>query len=147
MTIQFYHLLHTPLDFALPKLLAKAQEAGLRSVVVGETSARLQQLSDKLWEVEPNSFLAHGFAPDDPSGQPIWLSTEIENPNEAKLIAITNGASLPEPQAWDKIIDLFDGHDEAAVTAARQRWKQYKEQGVELKYFQQHPGGGWKQAA
>jgi DNA polymerase III subunit chi len=36
---------------------------------------------------------------------------------------------------------MFDGNDEAAVTAARERWKAYKAAGHKLVYFQQSPAG------
>lgn len=142
--IQFYHLLHTPLAQALPKLLEKAMQAGMRAVVVSDSESKLQHLSDRLWDAQPDSFLAHGMAPDDAAQQPVWLSLSQENPNQANLLAITDGSAAQDVSGWDKVLDLFDGHDEQALQAARARWKAYKDAGVKLQYIQQQEGGGWK---
>ena len=40
--------------------------------------------------------------------------------------------------------ELFDGNDAAAVTAARERWKEYQEAGSKLTYWQQTPAGSWE---
>jgi len=42
---------------------------------------------------------------------------------------------------------MFDGNDETAVAAARERWKTYKEAGHRLVYFQQSAAGKWEEKA
>jgi DNA polymerase IIIc chi subunit len=42
---------------------------------------------------------------------------------------------------------VFDGNNEAAVTAARARWTEYKAKGYALQYIKQQPGGSWKMEA
>jgi DNA polymerase-3 subunit chi len=41
--------------------------------------------------------------------------------------------------------EIFDGRDEDAVTAARSRWKSYKDAGHTLAYYQQNDMGRWEQ--
>ena len=146
--IGFYHLLRTPLERALPKLLEKAVERGMRAVVVTGSDERTEHLSAALWTYDPASFLPHGTTADgDPAEQPIYLVDHVTNPNDASLLVLTDGAEMDDPDGFARIIDMFDGRDEAAVAAARQRWSAMKEGGHQLTYWQQTDRGGWEQKA
>ena len=147
-TIQFYHLLHTPLEVALPSLLQKALTAGHRITLHSGDAAQLRHISDAMWRREGQNFLPHGSSNDGHSAmQPIFLTSNFENPNSADILVIIDGTSAPMPTSYNKILDLFDGRDEEAVTRARTRWAGYKTQGFALQYIRQHPGGGWKTEA
>jgi DNA polymerase-3 subunit chi len=149
MKIQFYHLLHTPLDKALPSLLHKTLGAGFKSVVIAESDARMRELDEAMWESE--AFIPHGIKDDEfPQMQPVYVTDVAENPNEAKLLVVTAGQKLESLEGCgevERVVDMFNGRDEAALNAARQRWKIYKEAGYSLTYIQQQPGGGWKEMA
>ena len=43
--------------------------------------------------------------------------------------------------AFDRVFDLFDGNDPAAVATARERWKAARTGGHELTYWQQTERG------
>ena len=47
---------------------------------------------------------------------------------------------------FDRVLDLFDGADEAAVAAARRRWATAKAAGHALSYWQQGQRGWEKKA-
>ena len=80
-----------------------------------------------------------------PDLQPIWLTTEDEAPNGAKfLFLIDNTTANLAP--YTRVFDLFDGNDEPAVTAARERWKSAKSDGHTLAYWQQ-TARGWQKKA
>lgn len=144
MLIQFYHLTETPLEKALPRLLEKAYGAGLKCLVVARDEAQMDQLNQSLWTYQQLAFLPHGSSKDaQPEAQPIYLATTEDNKNSATLFCVTGGA-VPEG-AYDRVLDVFDGHNEEAVTAARVRFKTYKDQGHELSYFQQ-TDGKWEKA-
>lgn len=144
-TIQFYHLLSTTRERAVPKLMEKILAAGSRAVLLGENEAALKQISDALWTHDPNGFLPHGLAREaHAADQPILLSTDAANANQADVLCILNG-SMPEALGgYKKVLDLFDGTNDEAVTAARARWSAYKDQGYALQYVKQQPSGGWK---
>jgi DNA polymerase-3 subunit chi len=144
--IRFYHLLTTPLERALPKLLERALAGGFRAVVVAGSQERVDQLNAALWTYEDDSFLPHGTAKDGfPDRQPIWLTTADENPNRANLLVLVDGASVGEPGAFARCLDVFDG-SEASVEAARRRWTAAKQAGHELAYWQQTETGWEKKA-
>ena len=92
--ISFYHLLHTPVERALPKLIEKVLESGARAVIRAGSSERAEELSGALWTYDQDSFLPHGTAHDgNPDKQPIWITTEDDNPNGAEILIVTDGAA------------------------------------------------------
>lgn len=146
--IQFYHLLATPLDRALPKLMEKALGAGMRGVILAPSQAVLEQIDDALWSADAASFLPHGTAGcTHPERQPLYLALAEENPNQANLLVITNGSTPADANGYARILDVFDGHSQREVVAARARWKQYKDAGHSLEYIQQQSDGSWKKQA
>jgi DNA polymerase III subunit chi len=142
--IGFYHLMRLPLEQALPKLLDKALAAGYRAVVLAGSAERVESLNDRLWTFEPDSWLPHGSARDgEAEMQPIWLTHADENPNQATILVMCDGAESAKVGDFARCLDLFDGNDPEAVQAARERWKRWKAEGHELVYYQQGDGGGW----
>lgn len=140
----FYHLLTTPLDVALPKLLDKILGLGLRAIVIAGSENRVEALNGALWTYDPASFLPHGSARDGRAeDQPIWLTDRDENPNGAKVLVMIDGATVAAPESYDRCLDIFDGRDEFAVAAARIRWKERRAAGHALRYFRQNERGGW----
>lgn len=147
-SVQFYHLLTTPLERALPKLLEKAVSGGFKTLLVADSPERVEVLNQMLWTYDQDSFLPHGSEADGHVElQPILLSTELAPANGANLLLVTNGAKPENPAAFERIIDMFDGRDTQAVENARKRWTGYKEAGLELTYLKQTESGGWSKAA
>ncbi|CUW38718.1 DNA polymerase III subunit chi [Magnetospirillum sp. XM-1] len=146
--IGFYHLTRLPLEQALPKLLEKALAAGFRAVVLAGSSERVEALNDRLWTFEPDSWLPHGSARDGEAAmQPIWLTHVDENPNQATILVMCDGAASETVGGYQRGLDLFDGNDPDAVEKARERWKRWKALGHELVYYQQTERGGWEEKA
>ncbi|MDR3514588.1 MAG: DNA polymerase III subunit chi [Azospirillaceae bacterium] len=142
---RFYHLQRKSLEAALPELLTKILERGQRVVVLAGSAERVEALNSHLWTFDPASFLPHGSASDGAAAeQPIWLTTVEENPNQATVLVATDGVTVEQPDAFPICCDLFDGNDDEAVMAARDRWKRYKAQGHGLSYWQQGARGGWQ---
>jgi DNA polymerase-3 subunit chi len=147
----FYHLTRTPLEQALPKLLGRVLATGGRAMVRVASTERLEALDASLWLSSDPDWLPHGT----PRGgqaeyQPIWLTTEdapeVGAPNGARFLFLLEGTETARPEAFDRILDLFDGGDEAAVAAARARWRTAKSAGHALTYWQQGPRGWEKKA-
>ncbi len=145
--VRFYHLRISPLERALPRLLAKAYEAGWRAVVMAGSDERIAALDAALWTFDPASFLPHGSARDgDPEFQPIYLTTREENPGGADLLVLTDGVEASFIDRFARCLDLFDGNDAEAVAAARERWRRLKAAGHEITYWQQNDRGAWEKA-
>ena len=91
--IGFYHLLTTPLDRALPRLLERARAQGYRIVVRAASPDRVEHLNSVLWTYDEASFLPHGSARDgNAANQPIWLTDGDDNPNAATMLVLVDGA-------------------------------------------------------
>jgi DNA polymerase-3 subunit chi len=146
--IGFYHLVRSPLEKALPKLLEKVLESGARAVVMAGSEERVESLAALLWTYHPNGFLPHGTARDGkPDRQPIWLTERDENPNGATILVLTDGASSEQVDRFARCLEVFDGGDPEAVNRARERWRVYKDAGHNLTYWQQTESGGWEKKA
>ena len=144
--VSFYHLQRMPLERALPKLVEKVLASGARAVVMLGSEERVSELDSVLWTYDPNSFLAHGTARDGrPNDQPAWLTSEDENPNGANVLILADGATSAHVADFEKCLEIFDGNDAAAVTAARARWQTYKDAKHKLAYWQQDESGRWTQ--
>jgi DNA polymerase III subunit chi len=145
--IGFYHLLDTPLERALPKLLERGLAAGFRILVLVGSPERVEHLDAVLWTYDDASFLPHGSRRDgQPERQPIWLTDADENPNRADMLVLIDDAASTRLAEFRRCLDLFDGNDESALAAARERWRLAKAAGHALTYWQQTASGWTKQA-
>ena len=147
-SIHFYHLTSSPLSRALPKLLEKCYASGTKTLVVADAE-RLDALDELLWTCDPNSFLPHGKSGSaDDSRQPVLLVPGLPDAvQENAILCITNGTYLADSSNFSRVLDVFDGNDNDALSAARTRWKSYKDSGFELNYYQQTEAGGWQKKA
>jgi len=143
--VSFYHLVTTPLEVALPKLLERVLGLGLRAVVVNPSQQRVESLNGALWTYDPASFLPHGSEADGyPAEQPVWLTHTDENPNGAQVVVLTDGAAVSDLGRYVRCLDIFNGADDEAVAAARARYRAALDQGHALTYYRQTETGGWE---
>lgn len=146
--IRFYHLLRQTLEEALPKLMLKVSEAGLRAVIKAPDEAVIDRLDKALWEFEPESFLPHDKdGCDHPADQPFFLTVEDENPNDSSVLVLINAAEMVGFEQYDRCLYMFDGRDENIVAAARKDWKAWSNENYSMSYWQQKELGGWEQKA
>lgn len=145
--IGFYHLTRTGPDHALPTLLGRTLATGQRAVVLCGSPERVAALDAALWLCPEPDWLPHGTAATGEADlQPIWLTTDDEAPNGARYLFAIDGAQSQCLDQFDRVFDLFDGADEQAVVAARERWKTAKAAGHTLTYWQQTTRGWEKKA-
>ena len=146
--IGFYHLTRTPLDQALPRLLGRVLEAGGRAMVLCGGPERVAALDAALWLSSDPDWLPHGTARSGNADlQPIWLTEQDAPaggaPNGARFLFLLDGAESARLDRFDRVLDLFDGNDEASLAAARRRWAAAKAAGHALSYWQQG-ARGWE---
>ncbi len=146
--ILFYHLTESKLMDALPPLIEKSLERGWRVAVQLSDAAARDSLDGHLWTFRDDSFLPHGrddqeFAAD----QPVLLTVSEDNPNGATVRFCVEGVGAPDPAAYERLVLMFDGHDQQQLEAARSEWKRLKAEGHKLTYWQQSPEGRWEKKA
>ncbi|MEP1205930.1 MAG: DNA polymerase III subunit chi [Rhizobiaceae bacterium] len=152
--VLFYHLTQSGFQQALPNLLERCLEREWKVTVQLEDQAQRDLLNDHLWTYRDDSFLPHGAEnasesrdTTNPGDHPIWLTTTAENVNDSNVRFLIGSAVPGGIDDYLRVIYLFDGHDEEAVSAARERWKIEKKAGHELTYWQQDEEGRWRKAA
>ena len=146
--VRFHHLERRRVDQALPGLLERALEEGRRVVVRASSDEMVAALNERLWTYDDASFLPHGAAGDgDPMTQPIFLTTEADNPSAATMLVRLSGAEAAESDdAFDLVVLIFDGRDEAALAHARGEWRRLKDEGRTISYWRESDEGGWEKA-
>jgi DNA polymerase-3 subunit chi len=145
--VRFYHLRTRTLEQALPEILEKAMGKGHRAVVRLPDEKSVERMNDHLWIYRPDSFLPHGSRKDGNADlQPIWLTDGDDNPNRADMLVLA-GVAADSLEGFSLCCDMLDGNDEDVVSAARERWKNYKDKGFTVTYWQQTDKGGWEKKA
>lgn len=145
--VWFYHLQRAPLERALPELLERTLERGWRAVVMAGSTERVSALDAMLWSYRDDSFLPHGSDEDGHTEQqPVYLTVDEKNPNQANVIFLVDGAIAQDVAAYDRCIHLFDGNDPEAVENARAQWRAAQEASFEVTYWQQNTAGRWEKA-
>jgi DNA polymerase-3 subunit chi len=146
--VLFYHLEHQPLERVLPALVERTLQRGWRAVVQAGSEERVEALDTLLWTYAEESFLPHGTRRDgNPKAQPVYLTADDINPNEATVRFLVDGAAVGEMAGYERIVYLFDGRDGAAVAQAREQWKAVKAAACQATYWQQSPEGRWEKKA
>lgn len=147
--IRFYHLTRRSLEDVLPVMLERTVVRDRRrAIVVAGSPERVEDLNAHLWTYNDRVFLPHGSKTDGHAAlQPVWLTDGDENPNDAQVLFLSDGATCADVTGFELVCELFDGRDDAAVSAARERWRVYKDDGHDLTYWQQTERGGWEQKA
>jgi DNA polymerase-3 subunit chi len=141
----FYHLERRSLEDILPGLVEKSLQRGWRAGIKTDTAERAEALDCLLWTYDDQSFLPHAQMGDgDTAQQPVLIAVEEGNPNSANIVFYVGGAM---PSDWNSLNDLarvvllFDGRDESALSSARAAWKDAKGAGHDVTYWKESPSG------
>ena len=150
--VLFYHLERSPLEQVLPQLIEKTIERGWRAVVQAASPERIDAIDQLLWTYKNDSFIPHGTAKlGQPAAQPVYLTTQTDNPNAATVRFMIDGAQL-EPlteqlRVYTRVVFMFDGGDRRELEAARATWKAVKATGASATYWQHGEAGKWEKKA
>ena len=141
-TAMFYHLTRSTAEDTVTSLLGRAVGMGWRIMIRGKDQARLDRLDSQLWVNPENSFLPHGRAggPDD-AAQPVLLGDgPIANNATAMMLLDNAEVTFDEAQSLSRVWLIFDGEDQAALSAARLQWKTLTEAGIPAQYWSDETG-------
>ena len=130
------------------RTLSPDTRRGWRVAVQTGTPERRDVLDGHLWTWREESFLPHGtdeqaFSEE----QPVLLTTAPDNANGATVRFLVDGAEPPPLDPYERVIFMFDGHDQSELEAARGHWKRLKDEGHQLTYWQQNNDGRWVKKA
>ncbi len=148
MDVLFYHLERAPLERVLPDLLQKSLQKGWRAIVEVDPVERAEALDTMLWTFSDESFLPHGKGGDARAAeQPVLLSNDPENINKADIRFFIDGGDVTAHSGYQRLVYMFNGHDEEVVAKARTQWKQASDANLDVTYWQQNAAGAWEKRA
>jgi len=148
MRVDFYHLQKSTLEQTLPVLAEKVYATGKRLLIKTGMPEQADYLNTLLWTYRPDSWLPHGTTADGfEAEQPVFITTAEDNPNHAEMVMLTDGGTIEEVSPFERCLNLFNGHDDAAVQNARELWKAAVDAGCEAYYWQQNDAGKWEMKA
>ncbi len=151
--VLFYHLERRSLDDVLPGLVERSLERKWRALIKCESADRAVAIDNLLWTYDDQSFLPHAQAGDgDPARQPVLITVEDENANDAAVLFLVGGAEPPDWNgsrlaSFSRVVLLFEGRDPEAVSLARKAWNEARAAQRDATYWKQSPGGKWEKQA
>ena len=144
----FYHLEASTLKGVLPDLLSKTLAKGWRALVRFPNDTDLSEWDDFLWTYQDASFLPHGREDQGRADmQPVLLANQADQATDFDAVFLIDGADMSDVSAAERVIVMIDGRSEEAVQRERSRWKELKDLGATMSYWQQGPQGGWEKKA
>ncbi|MDF1607218.1 DNA polymerase III subunit chi [Hoeflea sp. YIM 152468] len=146
--VLFYHLTESRLEEALPPLLEKSLDRGWRVSVHVSSEERCAALDAHLWTYREDSFLPHGGEHGaHAERQPVLLTVAAEAANGSTVRFVADGAEIPALDGVERLVMMFDGHDQSQLDVARGQWKTLKSGGHALTYWQQTSDRRWEKKA
>jgi DNA polymerase-3 subunit chi len=142
--VRFYHPA-LPVERILPNLLAKIIQSGQKCIFMLRDEERMKQIDNALWSYGNKSFLPHGTVHDPfPDEQPVYLTTGLENPNQATILITVDGIEPPHIDEFDKFFDFVTGVDKQELEQIEKRFNHYKNAGFIVTYWKQDAKGNWE---
>ncbi|GGK32364.1 DNA polymerase III subunit chi [Salinarimonas ramus] len=147
--VWFYHLQRASLEETLPRLVTKARGAGWRVAIRTTSPERRDALDDLLWTFEDDGFLPHATEADpQAAAETVLIQASGADLNAPDAVLLVDGAPMPDdPARYQRVILIFDGNDDAALAAARERWRAVKSAGHQASYWAQDESGRWVKKA
>jgi DNA polymerase III subunit chi len=114
------------------ELARKAHDAGLWTLVLARDAAQAEALDDLLWDMGDDVFIPHqvaGVDVDEEEAAVLIAPPEVDAPLRPLVINLRD-AAVDGPV--DRVLEVVPA-DESARGPLRERWKQYKARGFEVK--------------
>jgi len=149
--VSFYHLTKTMLDEALPKLLEKVLETDSKALVLSEEKAEQEKLSKIFWSVGgtrliPNAIVGDGESDGNEELQPVLISSDINNQNNANFLVLTGQSAEDNFSDFQRVLYIFNGNDNEELEFARNKWRSLTaNDNLDLKYYFQDQKGNWQE--
>ncbi|MBS1212463.1 MAG: polymerase chi subunit superfamily protein [Proteobacteria bacterium] len=116
------------------KLAEKAWRLGMKIYVHTGSDAEDRIMDDLLWTFRQGSFIPHTLASapaDDRADVPVAIGHASPPPDFADLLINLSADAPPEIERFTRVAELVD-QDETVRDKGRQRYRQYRERGLEL---------------
>lgn len=132
----------------MPSLVEKSVARGWKVILQFPAEPVRDQIDGHLWTWREQSFLPHGVDGGEfDARQPILLTTGEGNPNGANIRFLCAGADIDNVAGYERVVVMFDGHDNEQLERARGQWRRFAGPDNQLTYWQQNGAGGWERKA
>jgi DNA polymerase-3 subunit chi len=116
------------------ELARKAHDAGLWTLVLARDAAQAERLDDLLWDMGDDVFIPHQIAGmDDDEDEAAVLIATPDTDAPLRPLVINLRDAVVEGNV-ERVLEVVPA-DESARGPLRERWKQYKSRGFDLKSF------------
>ena len=143
--VYFYHLTHTRLEVALPKILERALSAEWSVELRIGMERDEETISDAIWKGPDESFLPNCLEDSDKlQDHPIVLSkSSLSEVRDCLIVMDQVNLKENEVKKFKRVCLLFDAKNEVELTNARKTWKSLSNAGVNTVYWAEDQGT-WK---
>jgi DNA polymerase-3 subunit chi len=116
------------------ELARKACDAGQPLLVLADSMAQAEQLDELLWEFDPDAYVPHQVAgaDEDDDVTPVLIAAPETDAPLRPLVLNLRAAAVPS--GFERVLEVVPA-DESARGPLRERWKAYKDRGVEVNKF------------
>lgn len=142
MQIDFYEVMSGNLIPSLVRLLAKIYTSQQKCIFLGPNEDFIKTLDRALWTFSTKEFIPHGDKTlGFPEMQPIYLTSQYENPNNASVLVITGSFEFEQYQGtMDRLLFVFENDADTANDLFRNLQKNEKN----VNYWKQSSKGWGK---
>ena len=143
--VYFYHLTHTRLEVALPKILERALSAEWSVELRIGMERDEETISEAIWKGPDESFLPNCLEDSDKlQDHPIVLSkSSLSEVRDCLIVMDQVNLKENEVKKFKRVCLLFDAKNEVELTNARKTWKSLSNAGVNTVYWAEDQGT-WK---
>ncbi|HEY6545502.1 MAG TPA: DNA polymerase III subunit chi [Dokdonella sp.] len=113
------------------ELVKKAYTAEQPTLVLARSRDQAEQLDEKLWEFDEESFIPHqvvGDADDDAITAVLIVPPDLQTPDRPLVINLRDECA---PGLFERVLEVIPA-DDAERAGSRERWKTYKAAGFEV---------------
>jgi DNA polymerase-3 subunit chi len=113
------------------ELVRKAHDANLWTLVLARDAEQAEALDEMLWDMGDDAYIPHQIAGDEEDAlTPVLIATpDIDAPMRALVINLRDDAV---EGSFERVLEVVPA-DDSAREPLRERWKQYKARGLDLK--------------
>ena len=116
------------------ELARKACDAGQPLLILADSAQQAEALDELLWEFDPDAYVPHqvaGMDEDDEVTPVLIAGPETDAPLRPLVLNLRAAAVAG---AFERVLEVVPA-DEAARGPLRERWKAYKDRGLEVNKF------------
>lgn len=136
--VRFVKLDQRDKAFKLCQLTEHYYQQGKRILLLAQDDNQAVSLDRFLWTWSKGSFLPHAF--DNGSveclHEPIVVVSREVNPNNATILLMAGPCSVPFLSQFELVIDFAETYDPVLVEQSRERFRLYRDQGLEPQMLQ-----------